>query len=103
MTPGFVTGAPFNEANGYNSGAWQPPGWTPAAMQTDIQEYERLDNKACIEAYAVDLVTDRRGLVVVSHNASTHNDGSVLNSANFEYQTPSRDHELALGYDPYPW
>lgn len=66
-------------------------------------EYERLDNKACIEAYAVDLVTDRRHLIVVSNNASLRGNGAVLDSGNFEYQTPQRDKELAKGFDPYPW
>ncbi len=74
-------------------------------MQTKAMrgEYQRLDNKACIEAYAVELVTDRRHLIVVSNNASVKGNGAVLGSGNFEYQTPQRDKDLAKGFDPYPW
>ena len=74
-------------------------------MQTKAMrgEYERLDNKACIEAYAVELVTDRRHLLVVANNASLEDNGAVLGSGNFEYQTPQRDKDLDKGFDPYPW
>ena len=99
----FTTGAFFSTVNGANSANWQPPGWDPRAVQNNVTSYQRLDNRQCIEAYAQDLITDRRTLVVISSNASTRGDGSVLGSGNFEYETPERAGELEIGYDPYPW
>lgn len=106
VTEDYSTGANFSLANGANSARWQPPGWDgPSTMQPKAMrgEYERLENKACIEAYAAEFLTDRRHLIVVSNNASLRGNGAVLDSGNFEYQTPQRDKELAKGFDPYPW
>jgi hypothetical protein len=69
-TEDFVTGAPF-----YNTSAirevWLPRGYDVTAVQEQISSYERLENAACIEAYAKDFITDRRTLVVIASNSST--------------------------------
>lgn len=106
-TPNFTQGAPFSTASGRNTGAFQPPIWKEnlTTIQQLVQDdhFERLENADCINAYAVDLQTSRRTLVVVSSNASIHDTGSVLGSGNQEYVLPERWYTLAQGYDPYEW
>ena len=76
VTPNFTQGAPFSTASGRNTGAFQPPIWKEnlTTVQQLVQDnrFERLENAECINAYAVDLQTSRRTLVVVSSNASIH-------------------------------
>ena len=94
-TEDFVTGAPF-----YNTpavgGAWAPPGYDVTPVQEQIASYERLDNAACIEAYAKDFITDRRTLVIIASNSSTEG-GSLLGSDNYELSSPG------TGWAPYNW
>jgi hypothetical protein len=94
-TEDFVTGAPF-----YNTpaigGVWAPPGYDVTPVQEQIASYERLDNAACIEAYAKDFITDRRTLVIIASNSSTEG-GSLLGGDNYELAPPSVD------WAPYNW
>jgi hypothetical protein len=46
-------------------------------VQSHLSEYETLQNADCIHAYAVELLTNRRTLVLVTTN-STDNDSSLL-------------------------
>lgn len=93
-TRNFTRGAPFSTANGRNTRAFQPPIWkdnlTTVQQLAQDGRFERLENADCINAYAVDLQTSRRTLVVVSSNASIHDTGSVLGSGNQEYILPER-------------
>jgi hypothetical protein len=94
-TESFVTGAPF-----YNTSAvsriWAPPGFNVTLVQEQIASYEKLDNAACIEAYAKDFITDRRTLVIIASNSSTES-GSLLGSDNYELGS------LVWGWSPYSW
>jgi hypothetical protein len=107
VTPNFTTGGNFSTANGFNTGNFQPPSYKEdlEVVQQRIgrNEFDRLEKVDCIKAYAVDLLTDRRTLVVVSSNASTHGNGAVLGSGNQEYVKPERWYTLAEGYNPYTW
>ena len=106
-TPNFTTGADFSTANGRNTVYFQPPSFKEnlTSVQSSVmqQEWERLENADCIRAYANDLITDRRHVVVVSSNASIHDTGSVIGSQNQEYILPERWYVLQEGYDPYTW
>ena len=94
-TEDFVTGAPFNNPSAIG-GAWLPPGYNVTPVQEQIASYERLDNAACIEAYAKDFITDRRTLVIIASNSSTEG-GSLLGSDNYELSSPG------FGWTPYNW
>ena len=106
-TPNFTTGADFSTANGQNTVYFQPPSFkenlTHVQHSVMQQEWERLENADCIRAYANDLITDRRHVVVVSSNASVRDTGSVIGSQNQEYILPDRWYVLQEGYDPYTW
>ena len=106
-TPNFTQGAPFSTANGRNTVAFQPPIWkenlTTIQQLVEDNRFERLENTDCINAYAVDLQTSRRTLVVISSNASVHDNGAVLGSGNQAYILPERWYVLQKGYDPYDW
>jgi hypothetical protein len=94
-TEDFVTGASF-----YNTSAigreWLPPSYNVTPVQEQITSYERLENTACIEAYAKDFITDRRTLVIIASNSSTEG-GSLLGSDNYELSSPG------TGWTPYSW
>jgi hypothetical protein len=93
-TENFVTGAPFDaEAIG---ATWLPPGYDVTPVQEQIASYERLENAACIEAYAKDFITDRRTLVIIASNSSTDG-GSLLGSDSYELSSPG------TGWAPYDW
>ena len=94
-TEDFVTGAPFQNTNAIGGG-WQPPGYNVTPVQEQIASYERLENAACIEAYAKDFITDRRTLVIIASNSSTEG-GSLLGSDNYELSSPG------TGWTPYNW
>jgi hypothetical protein len=66
-------------------------------------EYQRLDNKACLPAYAMELLADRRHLIVISNNASVRGNDAALGSDNFESQTPQHDKDFQTGLGAYPW
>ena len=51
------------------------------------ESWDRLDNKACIDAYAVSFLDDRRTLVLVSGNSTEPANASVLYSAPSMYTT----------------
>ena len=106
-TPNFTTGADFSTANGRNTVYFQPPSFkenlTNVQHSVVQREWERLENVDCIRAYANDLITDRRHVVVVSSNASIRDTGSVIGSQNQEYVLPERWYTLAEGYNPYTW
>ncbi len=107
VTPNFTQGAPFSTASGRNTGAFQPPIWKEnlTTVQQLVQDnrFERLENAECINAYAVDLQTSRRTLVVVSSNASIHDTGSIIGSGHQDYVLPERWSTLQQGYNPYDW
>lgn len=88
MTPDFVNGD-----TSYN--ASDPKFVTH--MQSIVPDLERLDNKACIQAYAHNLVDNRRNLLLVSSNTS---DSSLLRG--FDYQFADA---IVPGfkYQPYSW
>lgn len=106
-TENFTTGANFSTANGFNTRYFQPPSYKEdlSSVQQQIarSEFERLENADCIRAYAVDLLTERRTLVLISSNSSTHGNGAVLGSGNQEYVKPERWYTLQEGYNPYTW
>lgn len=106
-TENFTTGGDFSTANGFNTAFFQPPSYkenlTHIQRQIGAGYYERLENLDCIKSYAVDLLTDRRTLIVISSNVSKHDNGAVLGSGNQEYVEPERWYTLAQGYDPYTW
>ena len=93
-TEDFVTGAPFNASA--IGGAWLPPGYDVTPVQEQIASYERLENAACIEAYAKDFITDRQTLVIIASNSSTDS-GSLLGSDNYELSSPGAN------WTPYSW
>ena len=94
-TEDFVTGAPF-----YNTSAvdevWAPVGYNVTRVQEQIASYEKLDNAACIDAYAKDFITDRRTLVIIASNSSTES-GSLLGGDNYELCLPGQP------WSPYNW
>lgn len=94
-TEDFVTGAPFNATNAIGE-YWLPSGYDVTLVQEQIASYERLENAACIEAYAQDFITDRRTLVIIASNSSTDG-GSLLGSDNYELASPGRT------WAPYEW
>ena len=103
-TEDYTTGANFSTANGFNTAYFQPPSYkenlTNVQRQVQAGKFERLEKIDCIRSYAVDLVTDRRSLVVISSNTSKHDNGAVLGSGNQEYVKPERWYTLAEGYNP---
>lgn len=66
-------------------------------VQKNLSQYQRLGPAACIDAYAVDFLTDRRTLVLVTGNASK-NDNSLL-GYNYNEFEPSNGAQ----YTPYEW
>ena len=94
-TEDFVTGAPFYNMSAIGA-TWRPLGYNVTPVQEQIASYERLDNAACIEAYAKDFITDRRTLVIIASNSSTEG-GSLLKSDNYELSSPG------AGWTPYNW
>ena len=94
-TAGFLKREPYNNTHAIG-GAWQPPGYDPAGVQSSVNSWERLANADCIRTYAQDFITSRRTLVIIADNTSEAG-GSLLGSDNFEYQPPGG------GYDPYSW
>jgi hypothetical protein len=94
-TEDFVTGASFYDTSAIG-GAWLPPGYDVTPVQEQIASYERLENAACIEAYAKDFITDRRTLVIIASNSSTEG-GSLLGGDNYELGSPG------MYWDPYSW
>jgi len=68
---------------------------------TDIQsratEFERLNNKDCIDLYAKDFVEDRRNVLVVVKNAPA-NDGSLLKRTVNEFPE-----KISAAYNAFEW
>ncbi len=94
-TEDFVTGASFYNTSAIGE-AWFPSGYNVTAVQEQIASYERLENAACIEAYAKDFITDRRTLVIIASNSSTES-GSLLGGDNYGLGSPG------TGWAPYDW
>lgn len=65
--------------------------------------FEELDNESCITAYSVDLLTDRRNLVLVSANSSLSG-SSILYGGSSQYLSMADpEPESGLDYNPYAW
>ena len=80
----------------------------PAQIQAEIMQkdspFERLDTKACIDAYAVPFVTDRSNVVLISNPISKDVPYKNVNlSTSLWYITyKSQDHAYSNPY-PYAW
>lgn len=98
MDPGFLEGGSVNITNVVIA----PSAIDPAIVQTDLAipgRYERLNNTACINAYATDLNSDRRNLVLVSSN-STPAETTLLHVEHYSYANSVGPRGL---YRPYGW
>jgi hypothetical protein len=70
-----------------------------ASVQWHLHSYETLQNADCINAYAVDLVTTRRTLVIVTTNTSSH-DNSLLGLTHYTFENAGK---VGTQYSPYEW
>lgn len=99
VEPGFLEGGSVNTTNiVVASNAIDP-----AIVQTDLTipgRYERLDNTACINAYAIDFNSNRRNLVLVSSN-STLPETTLLHVEHYSYGASVRSGGGV--YRPYGW
>ncbi|KIW71268.1 hypothetical protein PV04_03451 [Phialophora macrospora] len=64
----------------------------PAQVQTSLfdnpESWERLDNKACIDAYAVNFLDNRRTLVLVASNSTGQINETVLDLKDYTFSQP---------------
>lgn len=88
-----MNGGSFNA-----SGLDGEPTINVGAVQAQLDQYETLQNADCIDAYAVDFVTNRRTLVLVTANPS-HNGNSLLRSHIDAFAAPVSGSQ----YNPYEW
>lgn len=102
----FVVQRGFLEGGSANTtgvvGATDSSSIDPAIIQADLAipgRYERLDNSDCIKAYAVDINSDRRNLVLVSSN-STPAESTLLHVEHYTYGSSVGPRGL---YQPYGW
>lgn len=107
-TEGFVAGEPFSPVSNDSSELFplshrynEHLDGTLPAVQRSVQDgaYQRLEPQDCIAAYANDLNTNRRTLVVISNNASDHGGGSFLGGTFRQYDVLISGED----YDPYQW
>lgn len=102
VEPAFLDGASFNITSSPTRIGY--PYLDPAIIQADIGipgRYERLNNSDCINAYAVDLSSHRRNVVLVSSN-STQSEYSP-NSSVLHIEYYSYKYSIAESYQPYGW
>jgi hypothetical protein len=97
VTEDFVNGGKFN-ASAIRDGEFEyDSDFNFGDVQDQLNQYEKLQNAACIDAYAVDFVTDRRTLVLVTANSSS-TDNSLL-YYNYDQFSPPDGNQ----YAPYQW
>ncbi|KAK5047311.1 hypothetical protein LTR84_006833 [Exophiala bonariae] len=85
-TPGFLQGDRFDlNSTKYVTGSYGSSAYTEQALtrlqeevMTNRTQFERLENAACILAYANDLITNRRSVIMVTSDDSPRANGSVL-------------------------
>ncbi|KIX98119.1 uncharacterized protein Z520_06199 [Fonsecaea multimorphosa CBS 102226] len=81
VTQDFVDGKPFVPWDGYSDLPDQND--IQSSLLTDPDTWERLDNDACIRAYATEFLTSRRNLVLLSNNSTKKANESVLEVADY--------------------
>jgi hypothetical protein len=58
------------------------------SLHNNPESWERLDNKACIDAYATNFLDSRRTLVLVSSNSTAQTNESVLDMETYLFSQP---------------
>lgn len=84
-TENWLSGAAYNTSNpdpytgeGLLGFYWLPPGFDVSMVLRSIPDFELLSNAKCIEAYATEMMPDRRTVVVVCDDSDTLDGNSLL-------------------------
>ncbi|EXJ72124.1 uncharacterized protein A1O5_04628 [Cladophialophora psammophila CBS 110553] len=81
VTQDFIDGKPFGPLNNtiYNTAYdYTDPRGVQSSLLTNPEKWERLDNAACINAYATNFLSNRRNLILLSNNGTSNPNNSVL-------------------------
>ncbi|KIW97063.1 uncharacterized protein Z519_02455 [Cladophialophora bantiana CBS 173.52] len=81
VTQDFIDGKPFGPLNNtiYNTAYdYTDPRDVQSSLLTNPEKWERLDNEACINAYATNFLSNRRNLILLSNNGTSNPNNSVL-------------------------
>ena len=104
----LVVSPAFVEGGGFNADGSVPnvPKVDPAEVQSALlntNRYERLNTTACITAYGIDFLSDRRNLVLVSSNDTTSSGevNNLLFVAQYQYETAVN--AMFGKYLPFDW
>ncbi|KAJ9612192.1 hypothetical protein H2200_003789 [Cladophialophora chaetospira] len=88
VTQDFVDGVSFGALNysiyQYDSGIINPQD-IQSSLIGNPDSWERLDNKACIKAYATNFLSNRRQLILVANNQTGHANESVLDTERYSF------------------
>lgn len=71
-------------------------------VQRNLSTYVRLDNLECIRAYAADIPTEYRTLVIVT-SAATDPNNSFIDYEEYSWAPHIPPVMASGGYDPYDW
>ncbi len=97
VTQSYVDGAPLGnlttveDSSGYytnNNDVMIDPREIQSSLLKNPDQWERLDNKACINAYATNFLDTRRNLILVTSNGTGQANSSVLSLQSYMFMSP---------------